>query len=95
MSALRISTNGDVSSLDLAMMDRAIQLARDAAAIGEVPVGAVVYRGEQIIAEGCQTTTFTRDCDDLQAIIIGDADLQLPLGLGPDASTDVLHDGDR
>ena len=30
--------------LDLAMMQRALALARNAAAIGEVPVGAVVYR---------------------------------------------------
>src|SRR4051812_20615440 len=32
-------------------MRRAIELAADAAAAGEVPVGAVVSRGEQIIAE--------------------------------------------
>lgn len=41
-----------VSDLDLAMMDRAMELARQAASMQEVPVGAVVYRGEQIIAEG-------------------------------------------
>jgi hypothetical protein len=33
------------------MMDRAIALAREAAERGEVPIGAVVYRGDQIIAE--------------------------------------------
>jgi tRNA(adenine34) deaminase len=33
------------------MMRRAIELAREAAAIGEVPVGAVVYKGSTIIAE--------------------------------------------
>jgi len=41
-----------VTSIDLAMMERAIELARQAAAMDEVPVGAVVYRGNRIIAEG-------------------------------------------
>ena len=40
------------------------------------------------------TVSFTRDCDDLQAIIINDADLQILGGLfTPDADTDVLRDG--
>jgi tRNA(adenine34) deaminase len=43
--------NVNVSEIDLAMMRRAIELADKAAAIGEVPVGAVVYRGHEIIAE--------------------------------------------
>jgi tRNA(adenine34) deaminase len=41
----------NVSDVDLAMMRRALVLADEAAAMGEVPVGAVVYRGEEIIAE--------------------------------------------
>ncbi|MCA9295402.1 MAG: tRNA adenosine(34) deaminase TadA [Phycisphaerales bacterium] len=41
-----------ITSVDLAMMRRAIELARQAALEGEVPVGAVVYAGEEIIAEG-------------------------------------------
>jgi len=36
---------------DLAMMRRALALAARAAAAGEVPVGAVVYRGTQVLAE--------------------------------------------
>lgn len=40
------------------------------------------------------TVTFARDCDDLQAIIIEDADLQILGGLiTPDANTEVLRDG--
>lgn len=35
---------GDTSPLDIQMMRRALDLAAQAAAIGEVPVGAVVYR---------------------------------------------------
>lgn len=50
-----------LSSLDMAMMERAIELARQAAAIGEVPVGAVVYRGNEIIAEAANTREFDRD----------------------------------
>lgn len=34
------------------MMQWALELARQAAALGEVPVGAVVYRGEEILGEG-------------------------------------------
>jgi len=37
--------------IDLAMMRRALALARAAAAMDEVPVGAVVYRGERVLAE--------------------------------------------
>ena len=42
----------DVTETDIAMMQRAIELGRKAAAMGEVPVGAVVYRGSRILAEG-------------------------------------------
>ncbi len=38
--------------LDLAMMRHALALARQAAARGEVPVGAVVYQGERILGQG-------------------------------------------
>ena len=41
-----------------------------------------------------ETTTFTRDCDDLQAIILDDAELRVLGGVGPEADTDVLRDGD-
>lgn len=44
--ASRIATD-----IDLAMMRRAIALADEAADAGEVPVGAVIYRGQEIIAE--------------------------------------------
>jgi len=36
---------------DAAMMTRAIGAAQRAAAMGEVPVGAVVYRGDEVLAE--------------------------------------------
>ena len=39
---------GDV--LDLSMMNRALDAARNAALAGEVPVGAVVARGDEILA---------------------------------------------
>jgi tRNA(adenine34) deaminase len=39
------------TSVDIAMMQRALAQAEAAAAMGEVPVGAVVYRGEQVLAE--------------------------------------------
>jgi tRNA(adenine34) deaminase len=51
----------DATKLDLAMMERALALAAEAAALGEVPVGAVVYRGETIIAEAANNREATED----------------------------------
>ncbi len=42
-----------------------------------------------------EQVTFSRDCDELQAIIIDDADLLLIGQLGPEVKTDVLRDGDE
>ncbi len=42
-----------------------------------------------------EQSTFSRDCDDLQAIIIDDADLLLVGQLGPEVKTDVLRDGNE
>ena len=50
-----------LTAIDVAMMRRAIELARQAEAIEEVPIGAVVYRGEQIIAEAHNNRETTRD----------------------------------
>ena len=41
-----------------------------------------------------ETATFTRNCDELQAIVVDDADLLVLVGLGPEAGSDVLRDGD-
>ncbi len=43
------------------MMQLALELARQAAAAGEVPVGAVVCRGDQVIAEACNRREATND----------------------------------
>ena len=40
-----------VTDVDLAMMRQALALAREALTLGEVPVGAVVARGDRIIAQ--------------------------------------------
>ena len=37
---------------DLYFMDRALELAREAAAEGEVPVGCVIVRGDEIVGRG-------------------------------------------
>ncbi len=39
------------TDIDLRMMRRALELAADAIGCGEVPVGAVIYRGDEILAE--------------------------------------------
>ncbi len=48
-------------AIDRRMMARAIDLAVRAAAEGEVPVGAVVYRGEEILAEAWNRREATGD----------------------------------
>lgn len=50
-----------IEPIDISMMERAIVLARHAAAIGEVPVGAVVYRGEEILAEASNNREASSD----------------------------------
>lgn len=57
MQSLRLSQNerNTVTAIDMAMMRRALELADQAAAMDEVPVGAVVYRGEEVIAEAFNT----------------------------------------
>jgi len=63
MSRLRLAQqrHPGVEELDLRMMDRAIELARAAAGNDEVPVGAVVYRGDEIIAEAANNREATGD----------------------------------
>jgi hypothetical protein len=40
-----------------------------------------------------ETTTFSRSCDELQAIVIKKADLRIIGDVGPEADTEVLRDG--
>jgi tRNA(adenine34) deaminase len=50
-----------LESHDLKMMHRALDLARAAAGCGEVPVGAVIYRGEEIVAEAANDREASQD----------------------------------
>ena len=50
-----------LEAFDLEMMERAIQLAARAAAAGEVPVGAVVYREGRILAEAANNREHAAD----------------------------------
>ena len=49
---MSIDSAGIPTDTDLAMMARAIELASRAAEEGEVPIAAVIYRGEELVAEG-------------------------------------------
>jgi tRNA(adenine34) deaminase len=51
----------DPSKIDLTMMRRALLAAEDAAQKGEVPVGAVVARGEEILAVAANEREATGD----------------------------------
>lgn len=41
-----------------------------------------------------ETASLRRECDDLQAVVIDDADLDVVGAIGPSTSSDVLRDGD-
>jgi tRNA(adenine34) deaminase len=50
-----------MENLDRVFMQRAIDLARQAEAAGEVPVGALIVRAGEVIAEGFNRPISTRD----------------------------------
>ena len=50
-----------MDSVDLHFMRRAIELAREAQAAGEVPVGALIVRDGEIVAEGFNRPISTHD----------------------------------
>jgi len=54
---------GAATDVDVAMMRRALGLARDSAAMGEVPVGAVVYRTAtgEVLGEGANRREVDKD----------------------------------
>ena len=49
------------SEIDITMMQRALTLAAEAAARGDIPVGAVVYRGDKIVGEGANRRELDHD----------------------------------
>ncbi|MCC6581276.1 MAG: nucleoside deaminase [Phycisphaeraceae bacterium] len=51
----------EATPTDVVMMRRALDLARQAAALGEVPVAAVVYRESDILGEGHNRREFDAD----------------------------------
>jgi tRNA(adenine34) deaminase len=51
----------EATPFDVTMMTRAIELAARAADAGEVPVGAVIYRDERILAEAANNRQATSD----------------------------------
>ena len=51
----------DLDASDLQWMARALELAREAAASGEVPVGAVIVRDGQVVGEGYNLTVTEAD----------------------------------
>jgi tRNA(adenine34) deaminase len=58
---LAASPQSEATPTDLAMMRRAIALAREAAEAGEVPIGAVVYQGQRVLAEAANNREATAD----------------------------------
>lgn len=61
----------------------------------EVPEALITTLGDKIersVSAGA-TSTITRSCDDLQALLIDKADLQVIGDIGPSAGTDIIRDG--
>ena len=52
---------GSASPLDLQWMTRALEMAETAASRGEVPVGAVLTKDQEIVAEGHNLTVTSND----------------------------------
>jgi len=52
--------------------------------------------GEQIVVtvSAGQSTTISRDCDDIQIVMVDDADLNIIGGIGPSQNTRAYRDGD-
>jgi len=63
MNSLRLvrTAHDGVSDVDVRMMERAIELARRAALDGEVPIAAVIYRGELIFGEAANHREAAQD----------------------------------
>jgi len=62
----------------------------------DIPEAVLTLLGTKLdyTVEAGGTVTFTRSCDELQAIVVSDADLLAVGGLRPDTSWEVLRDGD-
>lgn len=60
------------------------------------PAATLPLTGTEVVetVPANSTVTFSRDCDDLQAIVIDDADLQIVGSIGPSQNTRVYRDGD-
>jgi len=63
----------------------------------DIPEFLLTDAGDEIegTIEAGATQSIVRDCDDLQALILVDADLRVAIGVSPDADTGVLRDGDE
>ncbi len=62
----------------------------------EIPEALIQALGEEqnfSLAAGT-TERFSRDCDDLQAVIVDDADLRVIGSIGVDTESEILRDGD-
>ena len=61
----------------------------------DIPRDVLTTLGDKLeftLAPG-ESTSLMRECEDLQAVVIDDADLRVTGSLGPDADTNVLRDG--
>lgn len=59
----------------------------------EALITEVGQRRQRTLGPGETLNAVNVDCEELQALVITDADLDLGLGLGPSQDTDVLRDG--
>ncbi len=62
----------------------------------DIPRELLTEVGERIevTIDPAETLMLSRDCDELQAIVVDEADLQVIGAVGPEADSEVLRDGD-
>ena len=62
----------------------------------DVPSFLITERGDRLdfLVPAGDTVSFAQSCDDMQVIVIEDADLLVLGGAGPEANSDVLRDHD-
>ena len=88
-------TSVTVSLVNTSDYDVEVQLLiSDEQDIPEFMFGEIADELNYIVPAG-NSVTFARSCEDLQAIMIEDADLLVLIGFGPETSTDLLRDGDE
>ena len=93
LTAILLSSSTSVTLVNNGDFDVAVSLYTSDTQ--EIPALLITQLGEQstfTVLAG-ESLTFVRSCDDLQSIVIDDADLLVIGSVGPEANSNILRDG--